>query len=41
MKTREITYHDGAVECIGYVACPDDVSNAPAVLLAHDWSGRN
>ncbi len=41
MQTQEITYRDGAVECMGYVAFSDDASNAPVVLLAPDWSGRN
>jgi dienelactone hydrolase len=41
MQTQEITYHDGTVECIGYVAWGDDAKDAPAVLLAHDWSGRS
>lgn len=39
MHTEEISYIDGEVECTGYAAF-DQNAQAPAVLLAHDWSGR-
>jgi dienelactone hydrolase len=34
------SYHDGAVECEGYVALPATPGPHPAVLIAHNWSGQ-
>jgi len=41
MKTQLIEYQDGETVLEGFLACPDDDSSPrPAVLVAHDWSGR-
>lgn len=42
MKTENIEYHDGDNLLEGYLAYDDKVTGKrPAVLVAHDWSGRN
>ncbi|MFM1895875.1 MAG: hypothetical protein RLZZ385_949 [Pseudomonadota bacterium] len=41
MKTRLIDYQDGDTALEGYLAWDDSVSDPrPAVLVAHDWTGR-
>ena len=42
LKTENIEYYDGSVKLEGYCAY-DDKSHRkkPAVLVAHDWSGKN
>ena len=41
MTTQLIDYSDGETDLEGFLACPDDSSTPrPAVLIAHDWSGR-
>jgi dienelactone hydrolase len=42
MNTQELTYEIDGIEYIGYIAYDDNISfEKPAVLIAHDWSGRN
>ncbi len=42
MHTEQIIYHQGHQELHGYVAYPKDTKKTkPAVLVAHDWTGRN
>lgn len=42
MRTQKIIYNDGGTELEGYLAYNADISKSrPAVLVAHDWSGRN
>ncbi|MEQ1789946.1 MAG: dienelactone hydrolase family protein [Rickettsiales bacterium] len=42
MKTEKIEYKDGDVTLEGYFAYQDHSSEKrPAVLVAHDWSGKN
>ncbi len=42
MRTKNITYYDGEKLLEGYLAYNADISKPrPAVLVAHDWSGRN
>ncbi len=40
MKTRTLDYEDGSRLLEGYLACPDTDLPRPAVMVAHDWSGR-
>ncbi|MGM0632454.1 MAG: dienelactone hydrolase family protein [Pseudomonadota bacterium] len=41
MKTAYIDYRDGETELEGYLAWDESISTPrPAVLVAHDWSGR-
>lgn len=41
MKTKTIDYQDGDTTLEAYVAWDDSISGPrPAVLVAHDWSGR-
>jgi len=41
MHTEMIDYQDGDTQLEGYVAWDNSISGArPAVLVAHDWSGR-
>lgn len=39
--TREITYKDGELELTGFVASPANSSEAPVVLVVHEWWGHN
>lgn len=42
MKTETITYKDGNEIFEGFCAYPDFTNEKkPAILVAHDWSGRN
>lgn len=42
LKNQKIEYHDGDVLLEGYYAYDDKISGKrPAILIAHDWSGRN
>ena len=41
MYTSNYIYHHGEQEMHGYVAYNDDGKQRPAVLIVHDWSGRN
>ena len=42
LQTKEIEYHDGSILLKGYYAFDETKSGKrPAVLVAHDWSGRN
>lgn len=42
LKTQKIDYHDGDVLLEGHYAYDDKISGKrPAVLVAHDWSGKN
>ena len=42
LKTQAIAYQDGNVILEGYYAVDDKSSHKrPAVLVVHDWSGRN
>jgi dienelactone hydrolase len=40
MKTRLVEYKDGDVVLEGYLAWDPSQSQAPAVLVSHDWAGR-
>jgi dienelactone hydrolase len=41
-KTTRITYHDQGTELEGYLAYDENLTvKRPAVLICHDWSGRN
>jgi dienelactone hydrolase len=42
MRTQKIIYYDGDTQLEGYLAFNADfLKPRPAVLVAHDWSGRN
>lgn len=42
LKTQKIEYHDGDVLLEGYYSYDDKVTGKrPAVLIAHDWSGKS
>ena len=42
MHTSNYIYHHGELELHGYLAYKDDgKKQRPAVIVAHDWSGRN
>jgi dienelactone hydrolase len=42
IKTKKIEYRDGNIVLEGFYAYDDSlVGKRPAVLVAHDWSGRN
>ena len=42
MHTSKNIYHDGQVELHGFVAYNETIKEErPAVLVVHDWSGRN
>lgn len=40
MLTKYIDYHDGETQLEGYLAYHETGAVKPAVLIAHDWSGR-
>jgi dienelactone hydrolase len=39
--TKNIEYHDGDVLLEGYLAYDESKSKKAAVIVSHDWSGRN
>jgi len=42
MKTENLSYIHADTELEAFVAYPDDLTgSAPAVLIGHDWTGRN
>lgn len=42
MRTQKISYSDGETQLEGYLAFnPDVLKPRPAIIVAHDWSGRN
>lgn len=42
MNTKKIDYVEGGITFEGYYACDDsNTSKKPAILVAHDWSGKN
>lgn len=42
MHTSNLIYHDNEQELLGFVAYDNSVAGPrPAVLVVHDWSGRN
>ncbi|MBS0359191.1 MAG: dienelactone hydrolase family protein [Proteobacteria bacterium] len=41
MKTMPLAYYDGNTELEGFLAIPEQPGKKPAVIVAHDWSGRN
>lgn len=42
MRTQNVTYYDDGTQLEGYLAFNSDITKPrPAVLVAHDWSGRN
>jgi dienelactone hydrolase len=42
LKTQKIEYHDGTTLLEGHYAYNDSIpGKKPAVLVCHDWSGRN
>lgn len=42
IKTHEVTYTDGPVDCRGFAAYPEEYEKPmPCVLVAHDWTGRD
>lgn len=41
MKTQSIIYYDKEVQLEGYCAMDSSSLKKPAILIAHDWSGRN
>lgn len=42
MITKELSYQDGNINCVGLVAYDDNNQTPrPAVMVVHDWSGRN
>ncbi|CAN5406580.1 dienelactone hydrolase family protein [soil metagenome] len=42
METQKLDYYDNNVALEAYIAYPKDMTTPrPAVLIAHDWSGRN
>ena len=40
MLTQYVTYHDGDTQLEGYLAHNETDTPKPAVLVAHDWTGR-
>lgn len=40
MLTKHIDYQDGETQLEGYLAYNETNTSKPAVLIAHDWSGR-
>ncbi len=40
MLTRYVDYQDGNTQLEGYLAYDETDARKPAVLIAHDWSGR-
>src|SRR6185295_7826091 len=42
LQTNEIQYGDSSTEFLGYYAFEDTLpAKRPAILIVHDWSGRN
>ncbi|MCC5791965.1 MAG: dienelactone hydrolase family protein [Legionellaceae bacterium] len=41
MSESNYIYHHGELACHGYLALPQATGPKPAVLVFHDWSGRN
>ena len=40
MRIEKVTYQAGNIDLEGYIAFPD-IDNAPLVLVAHTWSGKD
>ncbi len=41
LKTKNVDYQDDKVLLEGFCAYKDDGKHKPAILIAHDWSGKN
>ncbi len=41
MHTSNYIYHDGKLELHGFLAYEETKKTRPAVIVVHDWSGRN
>jgi len=41
MHTIQHSYQHDDHTCEGYLALPDDTTKRPAVIVVHDWNGRN
>lgn len=41
MAQRTIEYQEGDTRLVGVMVTPEAAGPAPAVLIAHDWTGRN
>ena len=41
VTTNNVSYFDGAVECIGHLSIPESSNLLPLVLVAHTWKGRS
>lgn len=41
MHTENYTYHHGKQALLGFLAYQGEMGKRPAVLIVHDWSGRN
>lgn len=41
IKVREVSYRDGDVTLNGYIASPELSSEAPVVIVVHEWWGHN
>lgn len=41
MRTEFVTYQDGDTTLQGYIAYPQQSENAPAILIAPAWAGRD
>ena len=41
VTTNNVSYFDGAIECIGHLSIPESSNLLPLVLVAHTWKGRS
>lgn len=41
MLTKDISYFDNSLECIGHLSIPETSTPIPLVLIAHTWKGRS
>ena len=41
VTTNNVSYFDGAIECIGHLSIPESFNLLPLVLVAHTWKGRS
>ena len=41
VTTNNVSYFDGAIECIGHLSIPEASNLLPLVLVAHTWKGRS